>query len=98
MGKRKFLIVSLLLLITIITLIPTRFSAKAEDPEPIIYRGSSYIDTDYGGGKHSWESAPLWIFNGSDYVPYIYSRDDAKKCYIVQSGLIGAEILSLIHI
>ena len=55
-------------------------------------RGFAHIIKDLGGNKRSWESAPPWVYDGSKYVPYIYSRDEAKKCYRVQVGLVGAVI------
>ena len=41
---------------------------------------------------HSWESAPMWVWDGTKYVPYIYFRNEAKKCYVVKTALISAEI------
>lgn len=61
--------------------------------EPIlIERGPNFERWELGGGKFAWNSAPQWILDDPEWVPYIYERDNAKKCYIVQSGLIAAEI------
>ena len=38
----------------------------------------------------SWESATQWVYNGTAWVPYIYTETD--NYYQVQSGLIGARI------
>jgi len=58
----------------------------------IIDRGFVHTRKYLGGNKYSWESAPPWVSDGSQYVPYIYSRDESKKCYRIQTGLIGAVI------
>ena len=55
-------------------------------------RGFAHVIKNLGGNKRSWESAPPWINDGSKYVPYIYSRDESKKYYRVQVGLVGAVI------
>ena len=58
----------------------------------ILERGFTHVIKDLGGNKRSWESQPPWVNDGSKYVPYIYSRDESKKCYRVQVGLVGAVI------
>ena len=58
----------------------------------VVERGANYVITSLGGNRFSWESAPQWVSNGVDWVPYIYSRDEAKKCYQVQVGFVAAKI------
>lgn len=38
------------------------------------------------------EETDYWIMDGVREVPYIYLRDEAKKCYQVKTAFIGAEI------
>jgi len=86
---------SLALLIPVLFLLPLFITpaALASPASPIVLeRGSNYIISDLGGGKRSWESAPQYVFNGVAWVPYIYSRDDAKKCYNIQVGFVAARI------
>ncbi|GAI16348.1 unnamed protein product, partial [marine sediment metagenome] len=85
---RRFLVFFIL----IIPVLAPSVRVEAEEPEPIVYRGDCYIDTAFGDGTHSWQSAPLFVFNGSHYVPYVYYRDEAKKAHIIKSGLIATEI------
>ncbi len=86
---RKYFPLLLVLLLVAPSLVPA-IKVEAEEPAPVVYRGGNYVDTDFGNGTHSWESAPQWVFNGSHYVPYIYSETED---YIqVQSGLVGARI------
>ena len=58
----------------------------------VLERGFAHIIKNLGGNKRSWESQPPWVNDGLNYVPYIYSRDESKKCYRVQVGLVGAVI------
>jgi len=86
---------SLALLIMVLFLLPLFITpaALASPASPIVLeRGSNYIISDLGGGKRSWESAPQYVFNGVAWAPYIYVRDEAKKCYNVQVGFVAAKI------
>ena len=65
--------------------------ARAESPI-LIERGENFEFWKNADGSYTWTSAPTWIFDGSAYVPYIYERDEAKKCYRIQTALILAEI------
>ena len=55
-------------------------------------RGQNYELWDNQDGTFTWKSAPHWVWGGSEFVPYVYGRDDAKKCYRVQTAGIGAEV------
>jgi hypothetical protein len=35
---------------------------------------------------------PQAVWNGTHWVDYLYSRDEAKKCYVVKTGLISGEV------
>ena len=71
------------------------FSVYADEPpeSPQHYRGSNYETWTYPSGDVVWQSAPQYIFDGSEWVPYIF-RDlyASEGKYVVQCGLVGAEI------
>lgn len=94
MNRRKISIIFSLILL--ISLVVVQFPPLISTADPLwedVERGETFIKKrKIGTDTYSWESAPQWIFDGSQYVPYIYYRDDAKKCYAIQSGVIGAEI------
>ncbi|GAG69173.1 unnamed protein product, partial [marine sediment metagenome] len=89
-NKRFFLIISIILF----SFIPSIQPVKAVDEWEQVERVQDYILNHLKGtNTYSWESAPTWILNSSgEYTPYIYYRDEVKKCYTVQSGLIGFEL------
>jgi len=63
----------------------------AENMAPrFIERGSNFERWDLGGGRFAWNSAPQWVWDGSEWVPYIYENRWEDGYYQVQSGLIGA--------
>lgn len=80
------------LLILSLFLLPLFVTPTVSASPTVLERGVNYVISDLGGGKRSWESAPQWVSDGSQYVPYIYSRDEAKKCYNVQVGFVAARI------
>ena len=41
-------------------------------------------------GTYLWRSEPMWIWNGSRYVPYIFNT--STECITIKAGLIGAKI------
>jgi len=82
-----------------------QFVAKAQTGDPIdagitdlkakvnaTYARGDCWSVKYEDGVYKWRSEPMWVWNGSQWVPYIFTRDDAKKCYRIQTGLVGAEI------
>ena len=60
----------------------------------ITERGADFIMRNkVGTNTYSWESAPLWIYNGSQYTPYIFQDNHSSDGFFqIQSGLIGARI------
>jgi len=67
----------------------------AETPEELIIkeRGANYQIIDNEDGTFTWSNQPRWIYNGSEYVPYIFIDNyDTDNYYQIQSGLIGVKI------
>lgn len=93
MNKKVISLSLLIILLFSSMLINTQICLSLIDsPKTIIERGSDYIIKGLGDNKYSWESQPKWVYNGLDWVPYIYSHDDVKKCHNVQVGFVGAKI------
>ena len=96
MSKKQAILLTFLTLIFLtstILMIPKVYSQKSwewiletrgKDFE--IYTNSSDVTT------KMHKNAATWVWNGNSYAPYVYFRDDAKKCYRVQTGLISGEI------
>jgi len=70
---------------------PDAVGGAAENMAPrFIERGSNFERWALGGGRFAWNSAPQWVWDGSEWVPYIYENRWEDGYYQVQSGLIGA--------
>ena len=92
-AKKWLLLLALIFSLLPLTFAPSPPKAEAQsDSYPYVYRGPNYIDIDYGNGTHRWESASQYVWNGTHWVDYIYERNDAKKCYVVRTGLISGEV------
>ena len=87
--------VGLILLVLLIPLIPL-IPGYAEESEWIIEERGDRYEIHYNSidpNQKRWSSAPLWIFNGSDYVPYILQNNYTTTGYFqVQNGRIGVRI------
>lgn len=61
--------------------------------ETVYYRGQNFETTSYPNGTVLWNSASQAVWNGTDYVLYVF-RDLYKTQgkYIVQVGRVGVEI------
>jgi hypothetical protein len=96
LKKNKYGVLLFLFLLSCVTFFsfnaPIFTEVKAQGSYPITYRGSNFEDVDYGNGTHVWRSMPQAVWNGSAWCDYLYSRDEAKKCYRVKVGLISGEI------
>lgn len=82
-----------LMLPAITTFAPLRIEeVKAQTDWIVIERGFNFIRRQNVADPslYSWESALCWIWDGTQYVPYIYS--ETADYYQIQSGLIGARI------
>lgn len=67
--------------------------AQAQLGEPEYYRGSNFETWTYPNGTVKWQSASEYVWNSSDWVPYIFQDlYSSEGKYVVQTGLIGAEI------
>lgn len=72
---------------------PDAVGGAAENLAPrFIERGPNFERWDLGGGRFAWNSAPQWVWDGSEWVPYIYENRWEDGYYQVQSGLIGARV------
>ena len=97
-AKKKaftFVILFFPLLFLTVSIAPYPSIRKVKAQEtlyPIVYRGLNYEDVDYGNGTHVWRNMPQAVWNGSHWVDYVYFRDDAKKCYVVRTGLVAGEV------
>ncbi|MDH5203381.1 MAG: hypothetical protein OEW69_09000 [Nitrospirota bacterium] len=92
MLKRKLL---LILLISVASSFLLSLEARGQAPpqEPGYYRGSNYSETVNADGSVTWRSEPLWIYNGSHYVPYIYEDHYSSEGYHqVRAAQIGCRI------
>jgi len=80
-----------ILLVNVVGIIPVEY-VKAESPV-LVERGRNYEIWDNGDGTYTWRSAPTWIWNGTQYVPYIFDKSHYQTDgYVsVQAGLIGAK-------
>jgi len=66
---------------------------QALSQEPGYYRGPNYSETMNPDGSITWRSEPLWIYNGSHYVPYIYEDHyETEGYYQVRAAQIGCRI------
>jgi len=95
-----------LIILIIIFSLPIRpiFLANAKDPIDLgitEYRAkvnSTYARGDswsvkYENGVYKWSSEPIWVWDGSNYISYIFDNQyNTKGYYQVQSGLIAARI------
>jgi hypothetical protein len=74
--------------------VPIAYSeVKTEHASPkLIERGADYEVWNNYDGTFTWKSAPQWVLSSGLYVPYVYKRDDSKKCYLIQTGRISGEI------
>ena len=95
--KVKSILFLSILLVGLLAVLPFSLlqvpEAKAQSEEwTVIERGFNFIRRQNvaNPGLFSWESAPCWVWDGSDYVPYIYT--ETANYYQIQSGLIGARI------
>jgi len=72
---------------------PDAAGGSTENLAPrLIERGPNFERWDLGG-RFAWNSAPQWVWDGSEWVPYIYeNRYEEEGYYQVQSGLIGVRI------
>lgn len=75
-------------LVLICLMLPIRIDLAQTTPM-LIERGRNYEIWKNPDGTFTWRSAPLWIWNGSAYVPFIIKVTDEN--ITVQAGLIGAE-------
>ena len=56
-----------------------------------VERGANY-EIYRNSTLHRWVSAAKWVYNGTAWVPYIFTNFYASEGYVtVQAGLIGAE-------
>jgi hypothetical protein len=89
--KKKLL--SLFLFFLVFTLVQVIYVPNViGSSKSVSYRGSNYSTVTYPNGTVVWRSEPQNVWNGKEWVNYIYRRDDSKKCYVVQTGLIAGEI------
>lgn len=98
LERRYWKLAVSVLLFVVVTLLPPHFSAisTTSQSSKVYYRGSNYetwtTPLNKTHNRVQWNTAPQYVWNGSFWVPYVYERDDAKKCYRVKSGLISGEI------
>lgn len=68
-------------------------SLTNENSPILIERGVNFQRWNLGDGKYAWETAPQWIYDGTEWLPYIYENCYAtNRYYQVQNGLIGVRI------
>jgi len=87
----------IIILILFIPLLALNFTVKTQEENWVtVERGVDFVRRQNVADPSlfSWESAPMLVLNEAtdEYVPYIYWRDEAKKCHVVRSALIAAEI------
>jgi len=100
MHKKAFII---LIIISSFIVKPLNI-AKAEDPINLgITEYKTKVNSTYARGDswsvkyenevYKWSSEPIWVWDGSNYISYIFDNQyNTKGYYQVQSGLIAARI------
>jgi len=68
---------------------------RAQEHDWILTERGANFEKYRKGNLFKWVSAPLWIWNGSSYVPHIYVDKFSTEGYVqVQTGMIAARIYS----
>ncbi len=63
-------------------------SYVAQPIAPTVFQGENYETSTYPNGTVIWCSTPQQVYNGSSWVPYIFTNNTSS--YTVQSGLVAA--------
>lgn len=88
-GKQCFLVILLISTAFLFMQLP---GARAQD-EPQYYRGPNYETYSYPNGTVFWSSQDQAVYNGSQWVPYVFQNNYAEAGYFqVQAGLIGLRL------
>jgi len=66
---RSFFFILLGISFVLLVLSPQTVDAQTQT------RGSNYVDTNYGNGTHTWQSAPEWILDNGVYKSYKLFED-----------------------
>jgi len=84
----KRLTTLLVIILLFVSLLLNFTPVKAQNIE----RGPNYQIVDNLDGIFTFSSEPQWVYDGTEWQPYIYEYDSEKKCYRIKTGLISGEL------